>query len=257
MSVQLMPIEGPVAYSDEWYQARKKTIGASEAAACLGMSGFAQPLDVFLSKKSDDGGKNGKMNDAMQRGKDFEPICLMLYGRNLGGTLHTEVPMLIHPDYPFMSATPDALWSGDNIGKLDWSYNLDYIPVEAKTTEMFDGWGSEGTDEIPPCYIIQSQQHMAVTGKERCDVPVLNGFNYKLYHVHRDQEIIDTLVSVESEMIERVANDDPPEINWEHPKTPELVTRMHKVTEKDMALPAEFCEKWLEMETLKSNAREM
>ena len=251
------PVLGPEAYTDDWYQARRKTIGASEASAVLGWSKYKQPLDVYNSKLNPDGGQGGVMSEAMQRGKDFEAVCLLKYGRRVGGTVYHDVPMLIHPDHKFMSSTPDALWceGSVNFDKLPWSYSLDYIPVEAKTTEVEREYGNEGTSEIPACYIIQSQQHMAVTGKKRCDVPVLMGFRLKLYVVERNQDIIEALLLAEKEIIERVENNDPPEINWEHPKTLELVTSLYDVTNETLMLSEENCERWLEVEKIKEQRR--
>ena len=48
-----MPVTGPMSYTKEWYEARKKTIGASESAKVLGMSRYGQALDVFVEKKRD------------------------------------------------------------------------------------------------------------------------------------------------------------------------------------------------------------
>jgi len=242
------PILGARAYTKRWFKSRRKTVGASEAAAVLGMSKWRQPLDVYQSKID---GDQVTPNKAMKRGHDFEAQCLKMYSDRVGGSLYDKVPMLIHPDHEFMSATPDAIWINDLSVKGKSIFAADYIPVEAKTTESMDEWGAEGTSEIPTDYVIQAQQHMAVTDTARCDVPVLFGFPFKLYVVERNEDIIAALVDAEKELIERVANEDPPEINWEHPRTPELVKRMYEVTEAVIELSDEMCERWLEMEGLR------
>ena len=41
-----VPVVGALPYTDEWFESRKKTIGASEAAAVCGISRDSQPLEI-------------------------------------------------------------------------------------------------------------------------------------------------------------------------------------------------------------------
>lgn len=244
------PDVGPEPYTDEWYEKRRDSIGASEAAAVCGLSRYAQPLDVYNSKVHWTGGKVSRHDQTtpeMRRGHIFESAVLQLYGDKIGGTLYTDVPMLIHPQHKWMVATPDALWTPTDTGNLPWSYNLDYIPVDAKTTMKWSEFGEEGTDEIPQEYVLQAQQQMAVTGAVRCDLPVLksSSFDVTVYTVHRNEELIESIFQGEKEMVERIKNLDPPEPNWEHPKTYEIMRKTYaKVQPECVELSAEYQEMW-------------
>ena len=247
LSVNDNPIVGPEAYTDEWFEARRSSIGASEAAAICGMSRWQQPLDVYKTKQ---GASDTRESDEMHRGKLLEPAVLDWYQSKVGGYLFSP-PLLIHPVHDFMCATPDALWTTQDIGNLPWSYSLDYIPIEAKTSGVKGEWGEEGTDDIPQEYVMQTQHQMAVTGAERCDVPVLgHNLNFKLYVVKRNQELIDSIVEASREMMERVANNDPPEPNWTHPKTYELIRQVYGVSEGAVQLTEDASELWAEAERL-------
>jgi putative phage-type endonuclease len=254
-----LPVTGPMAYTKEWYEARKKTIGASESSKVLGMSRYGQALDVFIEKKKDPS-DHDPMTDAMRRGHALEPACLSMYQQRVGGTLYMDCPMLIHPKHTFLSCTPDALWCPDeiNLKKLPWSFALDYIPVEAKTSEMYAEWGEEGTDAIPNEYLIQCQQHMAVTETERCDVPVWVGLEHRVYVVPRDDSIIDAIIDASADMMQRVEADNPPPVDWEHPKTPEIISKLHSVREGVVInLADELVEKWMQVEDLRKQKREL
>ena len=245
--VYSIPTVGPEAYTDEWFEKRRSSIGASEAAAICGLSRWQQPLDVYKTKK---GASDTKESDEMHRGKLLEPAVLEWYHGKVGGTIFNP-PLLIHPVHDFMCATPDALWTPEKTGKLPWSYSCSYIPVEAKTSGKGSDWGEEGTDDIPQEYIMQAQHQMAVTNTARCDVPVLDqNLKFKLYIVNRNQELIDSIIEASREMMERVANNDPPEPNWSHPKTYELIRQVHGVTEGTVQLTEETSELWAEAERL-------
>jgi len=240
---------GPEAYTDEWYDRRKTSIGASEAAAVCGLSRYAQPLDVYNSKVDYDLLGQREMTASQRRGHLLEGAVLALYGDKIGGTLYTDVPMLVHPLHDWMIATPDALWTPDriNLRELDWSYSLDYIPVDAKTTIKWHEFGEEGTDQIPQEYVLQAQQQMAVTGAMRCDLPVLKGssFDITVYTVHRNEDLLSALFESGKEMIQRIKNLDPPEPNWEHPKTYEIMKRTYvRVEPACIELTNEYRDMW-------------
>lgn len=233
------PKLGPLAYTKEWFAIRRHTIGASEAAGVCGMSRYTQPLEIYNNKVG--GSEPEEQSREQRRGHIFESAVLQLYEDKAGGTLFTECPMLVHPKWDFMAATPDALWTSDkiNLDNSGWSYHVDYIPVDAKTTMHWQDFGEEGTDDVPQEYVFQAQQQMAVTGASRCDMPVYGGRGYDIsvYSVIRNDDIIGYIKDAELEMMERIKNSDPPEPNWEHPKTYEVIRKsFSEVVEESVEL---------------------
>ena len=243
-----VPGIGPSPYTPEWYEARKSTIGASEAAAVCGLSRYAQPLEIYNRKKgaSDDEAQT----KAQRRGHVFEDATLTLYHDRVGGTLLKTVPMMIHPAWDFMSATPDAIWMPDeDIRKpnLIGALKAQSIPVDAKTTMHWHEFGEEGTDDIPQEYVMQAQQQMAVTGAPRCDLPVLKNMDISVYSVTRNDDLIGHIMEAEKELMERVANNDPPAPNWEHPKTYDIIRNMYDVTEEAKEMSRTVDTMWSEV----------
>ena len=219
------------------------------------MSRYTQPLDIYNRKLNP--GDIEKPNEAMQRGHRFESTVLDWYEEQVGGRLFSS-PMLIHPEHEFLSATPDALWVEKDPGKLPFSYQMDFTPIEAKTSQSKEEWGFEGSDDIPQEYIMQAQQQMAVTDTKSCDVPVLfSNFNFKLYTVERNDDLIQLIIESAGEMIERIRDRKPPEPNWQHPKTYELIRQVYGVSEGNVSLTEEASRLWLEAESLTKQAGEL
>ena len=210
------PKRGPKAYTKRWFNIRSKIIGASEAAAVCGMSRWAQPLTVYQSKVGSEASDQPR-TEAQEMGHILEPSILNGYHRKMKGTMQASVPMLIHPDIPFMAATPDALWTDLIISKGDIMDHA-YIPVDAKTSRHTSDWGDEGTDDIPREYVLQAQQQMAVTGAQRCDLPVLlPSLSIKVYKVIRNDSLIKQIIIAEREMMERVETESHPKLTGHTP----------------------------------------
>ena len=245
------PKSGPKAYTKRWFNMRRKTIGASEAAAVCGMSRWAQPLTVY-QRKIDGEGEQPK-TEVQMMGHLLEPSILKGYHMKVKGTMQAPVPMLIHPEIPFMVATPDALWTDSDVPKSKIMEH-NYIPVDAKSSRQQSHWGKEGTDDIPQEYIMQAQQQMAVTGAMRCDLPVfLPTMSIKIYRVLRNDPLIHTIVAAEKEMIERIENRDPPEADWTHPGAAELLGQVYDVKQEvSVQLDGFASSLWDEIEELKA-----
>ena len=252
--MRLKPKVGPAVYSPAWWEQRQFSFGASEAAAVCGLSRWNQPLAVYESKcrRQDE---TDKATEEQRRGHRFESVVLDMYEEKVGGTIYTHPPMLIHPEHEFMSASPDALWTDEiksaAIEKLGWSYALDYIPVDAKTTMHSGEFGEPGTDDIPQEYVMQAQQQMAVTDAKRCDLPVLfPNYQMRVYKVERCDSLIGLILDAEREMLERIRNQDPPPPNWSHPKTYELIRAVHGVTGESVHMSEQATLLWAENEEL-------
>ena len=266
MSMRELPIIGPKSYTKAWWNKRNKTIGASEAAAIMGMSRWSMPYDVYKKKTFTAGSEysNASREKAFRRGHALEEFVLNEYHLLVGGSIRYPVPMLIHPKYDFMSATPDALWTDVLIKNrpisLQAILSKPYIPVDAKTAARGEGWGEEGTEEIPQEYIIQAQQQMAVTGASRCDIAVMiDGTNYdvRLYPVLRNEDIIESMISAEHEFMERVRDKNPPSPDWTHPKAYDIVRQVGGVTGEAIDMSDEASEMWKEIEELSKKKSEI
>lgn len=193
------------AGSKRWLAVRRTGIGASEIAMVLGIApaGWGSPTSLYYRKR-------GVLPEVPDNAR-------MLWGRELEATIFRRF-LKCHPEFraaphltgrlyrskarPWQLATPDAVVFDKRVG-----FGLDRpiegvrrttegwpVLIEVKTGASKDGWGAEGSDEIPVYYRAQVLQSMDVVGARVAWVPVLfNGREYREYRVERDTKDIDIL----------------------------------------------------------------
>jgi putative phage-type endonuclease len=157
------PAAGPVVLghfepgSDDWHAARANGIGGSEIAAVLGLSPYESAFSLWHRKKNLIAPV--EESEEMYWGKEHEPAICRRFAREHPDLDVTPAPTYCHPDRPWQIANPDR-HAGPDL-------------FEAKTARDSEGWGEEGTDQIPVHYRAQCLHYMDVTGTRRCWVGVL------------------------------------------------------------------------------------
>ena len=180
-----------------WLAERRTGIGGSDAAAVLGLSRFATPLDVYLDKRGEL--PESEPNAAMEWGNRLEPIVRDAYADATGRTVRVPTTILRSETHPFMLASIDGVTED---GRL----------LEIKTARSADGWGDAGTDQIPEAYLIQVQHYLTVTRLSLADVAVLiGGSDFRLYEIAADPELQSILQQTEAAFWGRVQRGEPPD----------------------------------------------
>ena len=217
----------------EWLRARKDGIGASEAAAILGVSPWTTPMEVFLRKT----GRAPEVEEspAMAWGTAKEGALAAEYTRRYGRPLHTQV-FLRHEDHPWMFATIDGL-------------TPEGVVVELKTTSWrsADQWGEEETDEIPTHYLCQVHHQLAVSGLDLAHVfAEIGGEPPRRYVIRRNDEVIGHVVDIEAAFWEDTQRDIPPTLL--KPSDHRLMHLLHPEAEGAIVLDqadATIVDRWL------------
>ena len=175
------------AYSnrEEWLAGRTNGIGASEAAAAIGMSPFESQHELWLRKTGQKQSKDLSGNAAVEYGNRLEPACRAMFQAE-----HPELTVEYHQfdvlyqdERPWMTATLD--------GELTDADGRKGI-LEIKTSSVgkktqWDAW----RDAIPTHYMCQVCHQLLVTGWE---------FAYlyaKLLKLNGDSEIRTYLIKAE------------------------------------------------------------
>lgn len=179
-----------------WLEERRKSVGASEVAAVMGMSKWATPLDVYKSKHGIDRGMDP---ERAMFGHMAEPVLHEWVERfsGTGAKLHdgfmarsTERPH-IHASFDRVSYDPFTTWQMKT--------------ADSRMTHVWD----EG---IPTEYRVQVQAEMYVAGTQRAAVVVQLGFQGRLYWEPRDNRFInEQMLPALDAFWERVQAGDPPE----------------------------------------------
>lgn len=175
-------------------------IGASEAAAVVGLSPWRTPLDVYLDKIGTAVAEEPHDSESMYWGRELEAVILRRYIRDSGRDIDIVQKTVRSAAHPFMVATPDGV-GADRL-------------VEIKTAGIRQAreWGEPGTDAVPMQYLIQVTHQMIVTGHQLADLAVLIGGNdYRVYSVVRDEELAGMLIEREHAFWQTVEARIPPE----------------------------------------------
>ncbi len=192
---------------EEWLLERRKGIGGSDIAAICGLSPWQSEFSMWAEKTGALELKDA--NQAMNWGIKLEPI--------------------IRTHYQNVSAIPkEKMWYKKNAlfrskkspiyqASLDGYVMEDNIIFEGKTTSAFNSseWGEEGTGDIPKFYICQALWIMGVIEESnKVDIAALiGGNNFKIYHIHRDNDLIKELQNRADEFWGYVKSGTPPPVN--------------------------------------------
>lgn len=212
---------------------RSKHITASDAAAALGLSPYRTAFEVWAEK-------TGRLDpesvdtEATRWGSRLEPIVLAEAADRLGCKI-----------------TGTQVWRTlGNIGAtLDAETDQPSI-IEAKTAGIVgrsdrDDWGEEGTDQIPPHYVVQAQTQLLVTGLDIAWVPVLIGARgFRVYRVERDAEACELLrEQLESFWCGNVLADVPPAIGPDLVPTA-ILRRLRRVPGSVVDIDSDIAKAW-------------
>lgn len=235
------PIRGPEPLSKEWFNRRSTIIGASEAAAACGMSEYSTPRRLYEEKIGNIEPFAG--NEHTKRGRRYEPLIAEDWQEMTGRELVMyPCPMYLHPAYDWLAATPDGIIT-----------ETELLEIKSTTWRSKAKFGEQGSDDIPTHFILQAQQQMAVMGAAVVIFAVKIELDQEplTFTVQRNDSLIDMMISAEYELIQRIKNLDPPELNWEHSSTPQLVRELHStIADTKIELSPEAVAWWEQYEAL-------
>lgn len=190
--------------TDEWHAVRANGIGGSEIAAVMGISPYESRFSLWHRKKGMV--EPVEETDVMYWGKVHEPaICAEFAKRHPGLELRPS-PTYASAGHPSEIANPDRLI-------LDSEWRTVAL-VEAKTSRDDEGWGKEGTDEIPVHYRAQCLWYLMVLGVPTCHVAVLiAGSEYREYVVEYDEAEAQLMRQAAAEFQRTLAAGERPDID--------------------------------------------
>ena len=193
MSYRMIDVEPD---TDAWLEERRKSIGASEVAAVMGLSPFNTALDIYKSKSGID--------------KHFDPL-LAFVGHASEPIMHewvekfSGVPVKLEPAFMARSvAFPFLHASFDRVS------NDPFVTWQFKTASA---WTGHKWDEgIPTDIRVQVQAEMLVAGTSRAAVVVwIGGREFRLFWEPRDDRFINEhLIPTVTEFWGRVEAHEPP-----------------------------------------------
>ena len=168
---------------DEWLSARRKGIGGSDVSALLGISPWAEPIDVYLDKIGMSEPKED--NAAMKRGRYLEPHVANMYRDITHRKVKRINKILTHKTRPYMLGNVDRIILGDDSGER----STGILEIKCPGVAGYQKIQHEG---LPGTYIAQVQHYLAVTGYGWASICVFSAelWDMMYFDVLRDEKLI-------------------------------------------------------------------
>jgi putative phage-type endonuclease len=176
---------------------RRSGIGGSDIAKIAGISKFGGAMDVWLEKI----GQSAPLieTERMYWGTRLEDVVAKEYARRSGNKVR-QAPTTTDPVTGLRARvirySEDRPWRMANVDRLT---SIPKRGFEAKTADNFAAadFGEEGSDQVPPDYLLQCMWYMGVTRYEVWDLAVLIGGNhFRTYTIERDNALIASLFEI-------------------------------------------------------------
>lgn len=190
---------------DDWYAARRRGIGGSDAAVVLGVSPWKTPVRLYMEKRGETPEDDLASKQYVYWGIRLEDTIADEYARRTGRELNRVSRIAWSTEFPWMCCNVDRTVKG----------TAARVILEIKNVGLFQyvnsEWGDEGSNIVPPYYYSQAQHNCVVCKADQCDMPILIGGNeYRCYCIPRDDDFCRVLIAEERKFWEGVKNGVPP-----------------------------------------------
>ena len=211
-------------------------IGGSDAGTIMGANPYKTEYELYLEKRQELEAEDIGDKLPVKIGNALEDFVAKQYQDETGFKVQRFTSQLQHPEHAWMLGNLDRVVSLDGKapsfkGEIRTSRLLECKTALGKFIDK-SVWGPSGTDQVPEHYLFQCMHYLAVAGADQCDLAVLMaGPEVRIYHIPRDDELIETMIAVEAAFWQRVIDGNPPEIDYNHSSTPALLKRMYPGTD--------------------------
>lgn len=171
----------------QWQDARKGSIGGSDAAAIVGLNPYKSAYALWAEKSGKIEPEDISMKEAVRLGHELEPYVAKRFTEITGKKVRRENFILKNDLYPFAHANVDRMVIGERAG------------LECKTTSALSLGKFKG-GEYPATYYVQCVHYLAVTGLDRWYLCVLIGNQeVRVFVIERDEDEIKALMDTEGQ----------------------------------------------------------
>lgn len=180
--------------TQEWKDLRRSKIGASDAAAILGICPYRTPFQLWEEKVL---GKDQEQTGGMSRGTALEPEARACFEKVTSLLVLPKV--VFHPELQWMMASLDGItFDGTTI-----------VEIKCPNKEVH-ALAEKGV--LPPHYMAQVQHQFAVTGAVKGYYFSYNGKQGVLVEVFADDKFIKKMLKEEEKFFKLMTDKEPPEL---------------------------------------------
>jgi putative phage-type endonuclease len=182
---------------------RSRFLGGSDAAAVIGVSPYATPVELWMQKtgRMPKGTPDAAQEKRFARGHRLEPFIRDMVIDKLQ-SLGLQVELVacneryVDPEFPFLSCEIDfelVLTGEMAINGAPVVFDGERVNCDAKSVAGFarKKWGEVDTEDVPIEYAAQFMHGLMITGRQRCLVAALRSFDdVDIFWTLRDDETI-------------------------------------------------------------------
>ncbi len=220
--------------TSEQVAARQGKIGGSDAAAACGLSPFLSARELYYILR-------GEMErdpiDPINAfiGHQLEPMVADWVRERTGRKIHDYHRTRRNKRFPWAVAHPDRIYPGLKRG------------LEIKTAATPEGWGPDDSNVVPDHVLMQATHYTEVFNFDGWDVATffLVSREFRFYPLDRDEAFGANLMATERTFMEHVKAGTPPEWDYNHPTTLDLMKQVYPGTDgTSIDLPPEALDWW-------------
>lgn len=234
----------------DWLEQRKGGIGASEAAAALGVNPYKSPIELWAEKCGLCEPPDLSENEAVEFGVRLERPILEAYSARTGRQVEPwpQNEIARHETIPWLICTPDAKQIAADEPKTGIA--------QIKTAGAF--MASEWKDGPPLHYQVQLQHEMIVTGHSWGTLVVLiGGQRLRYFDCEANAKFAAALVSKLEAFWECVQTRTPPEVDASI-ATARILERLHPNDNGEaVSLPADAVQWDADLKGCKAKIKEL
>src|SRR5690554_4430447 len=240
MAIQLLSAEDAVHSNPVWHELRRQGVTASEIPVILGLSRWDSPWALWHRKRGliDD----TDAGESAAWGRRLEPVIADAWAERHPDLVLERAGLYCHQERDWQMATPDRLvYESVNVSTIDApGAVMPGSPVgllEVKHPYSFNGWGEDGTDEIPAEYLAQCLWQLDVMDLDICWLAAYTSHQLRVYEIHREGNE-DDLELMRKMAYEFLTREEPPPLD-SHPATLAAVKALHPdIEDRDQQVPA-------------------
>lgn len=223
---------------EEWLAARRKGVTASEIAAILGLSPWESTFGLYwkklgvLSEDYDD--------DVLSLGRHLEPWIADRWAEDHPEFVVRPSGLYANRERSWQLCTPDRdLY-------YEQSETVQHV-LEIKSSGSYDGWGEDGTDEIPVYYRAQVLWQLDTLGLTEAHVTCffLSSRSRRDYVVRYDTADVELMRKAALEFLDRLKNENPPPVD-DHTATADALKALYPLDEDapEAEIPAALADEY-------------
>jgi putative phage-type endonuclease len=269
----LLPHDAP---RGEWLARRQAGIGASEIAAVMGISPYDSPFSLWWKKHM---GWSTDTNEEMRIGSHLEDAIASWFEEEsdpLQNLVFRPAGLFASAERPWQVATPDRLvylpcLNCDGEGFLDpddpWAICLEpgcrsgasgdpVALLECKwVAARWDGWGEEGSGEVPVHYRAQALWQMDVMEVDEVFFCALGPGGFRSFRVRRDEKDLVMMREAGRRFMDSLEEGIPPDVD-DHDATLPMLRRVigGDIEDREEEIPHPIATGWLRAKDFKALA---